>query len=376
MEETIKKYIDAFKVRHYNIIRNKDIKTNDPSLLFLNSSMAIFKDDMSKGKYIKKTVCVQDCLRNNNELTSLKYFRMLGIIASSAYLDEAGKILFDFLFNDVGIDKKYLYCVAHKDDLVFRDFWCRYGNKDNFILTDENDEQYSTRWTYGKNFEITGKGLTLVYNNPLIEKCSDKCTIYCGCKKYVQFGNIIIANHNDVGYLDFGLGLERLLSCRYLNDIYKIPEIKEYIRVCVDNKYSLQDSYAIYNLIHSIHKILSSGIRYGNKKEGYVLKSITRQITDIISDYVGSYGEVVICDRIFDLYHRYNVIYHEADDSYVKCVIDEVKKYIKNLNRNLVMAYRVIDEDDSSNIEEKAAILHDRYGLPYKLVEKILFDDH
>lgn len=373
---TIRGMTDLYLARFLNIgfvtQANWSILSSDPTLLFINSTMVSNKEFMQRCALIKSTAIVQSCFRNNGNANSLSNFTMIGVSAMYKKLYLAGKTLMHFLYFDVGLDYDCLHCVIHRDDADLIDFWLKVGNSKTLHLTDEKNEQYSTRWKYGDGFNFFGRGITLVYLQNG-NSCSNDCGIFCHCRRHLQFGNIIIIEHNKIKYLDFGFGLERLLSCKYNNDIFLLPEIAASISKLPSCILSLETTIQnkIYDLIRSVLSLYNCGIRVGNNKEAYILKKLIRTLTDTIVEACELHLYIKDIFVIIEKSIHAIASTDKCETDVVYYVQQQVKEYVKNLVCNIKSAAKWLRKNGDVSQDKKLIILRDRYGISSIIAKQI-----
>lgn len=353
----------------FKSIINHSIISNDPTLLYLNSTMVHFKQKMNDKEYIENTVLLQDCFRNNSNSKSLNAFSMIGVSAMIETLSSAFEYLWRYITDILKLNKESIHCVIHRNDEDLKTLWSKFGLVDNIHFTDENDELYSTRWKYGLGYNFYGRGLTLVHDCSDINPCSNNCGIFCGCSKYLQFGNVIIIENEGVRYIDIGCGLERLLSCKYMHDIYSIPEIKYKVQNIPAFIKSIETRNYIYNIIKSLDKMFDSGIALGNHKEQYILKKYIRLFTDILANY--SENEYTI-ENLFPKIEQISFLFTDENKTAKQLFLkQEVERYCNRLFQNIASGDRFIKNSKLPN-EEKLLILKERYGLTEQISNNLI----
>jgi alanyl-tRNA synthetase len=350
--------------------------SKDSTLLFLNSTIALYKDAIANNAYIDKTATVQTCFRTNSDVHSLMLFRMIGIEAMREVLDSVTEDFISFLTDVCSVDLEHLICVAHRSDTDLQELWLKSGNASNLVLTDENDDKYSTRWKYGDIYDMEGRGLTLVFNNPAIAPCSDLCSYSCSCRKYMQFGNIIIVKNRitHTEYLDFGFGLERIISYHHENNIFEIRAFKRYIDILTNCNYPIERAESIFNLLRSINKLVASGINYGNKKCGYVLRSLTRNLIFELSAHnaFNLENELAITMEFTRIFHSLRQIGDEFSESREELIRSGIASYLRNLKNSICSARKYLENNSNIGVAEKKKVLRERYGIPEHILERIM----
>lgn len=343
----INEFIDSiflfYKDKEYKLSPNASLKlTKDPSLLFINSSMAVYKELLKSGTSIPDHFNVQDSFRTNNEFDNpnfLMSFKMLGNIGMRS---SASKFISDIimLLNQVArINVNDLYIVTPiNENLIDLSEKALHNSNIIKIYDTKSAPHFSFFWKYGKGYPIIGEGLTFVYNDPFLEPCDENCSVLCQkCKKYTQLGNLILITNTEnlVEYVEVGIGVERLLSIKYGSDIFSLPGIKS----CSDKimKYyeiTEKNSKILINLYMAIYTLISQNILPSGKKHGYVLKKLIKILTDKLIEI---FNIRISLENPSDEILRYNddlvKMIHELDPNifcfkYSKLLSEYLNKYV------------------------------------------------
>ncbi|WP_187484947.1 hypothetical protein [Pantoea agglomerans] len=204
-------FLDCARSNNFSIHSDLALITDDPTLLFTNSTIVAFKTYISDSKLISPGFAiVQPCLRtqnlrnirNSSELSYMSYFKQAGVIGDHHSLDNILN-LFDSYF--IGNCKVNAERILFKTSVTlpfnqsmkqaFPDISCVYDTEGTSFY----------RWKYGMN-EVEGYGLTFSIKNSIDNE-------------YYDVGNIIQLRQNStiIGY-EFGFGIETFLSRLYSTD--------------------------------------------------------------------------------------------------------------------------------------------------------------
>ena len=152
-----KKFLEYFEKNNHAIVESSPLTPkDDPTLLFTNAGMVQFKKlflGQEKRDY-KRATTSQKCLRvggKHNDLENVgrtarhhTFFEMLGNFSFGDYFKEdAIKFCWEFLTDELGLDKERLYITIYKDDEDAGELWkkvanvpaeriFKLGEKDNF----------------------------------------------------------------------------------------------------------------------------------------------------------------------------------------------------------------------------------------------------
>lgn len=378
IEDLEKTYITFYKEKGYKVCENRSIVSKeDPTLLLVNSTIALFKENINNLEFIPDTAHVQDCFRANGDFNNpsmMLFFKMFGNVAMVDSMNKVLDDLISFLIEVGQIPSNQIFSVIHNDDLDLQAAWQSTNLSKNMVLIKEGEaNQYSTRWTYGEGYDFKGRGLTIVGDNPTFDKCSKECDIKCDCSKYLPLGNLIIieSNNDNNKYIETGFGLERVAAYKFYNDTYLLPEFKSLVDSLMNIGFEKDLSKKIINLTRGIFKLIQDGVIPANKKEGYILKSIIRYLTNEIIIYVNK--DLSAVKRKYEIIYRIlNTNDLEINDNKNAIVVYEMEKYISGLYKAIPRAEKSIIKN--KHLDDKNLInnIISTYGLPEFIVVDIM----
>lgn len=378
IEDIEEAYVRFYRERGYRIYDNQPILSkDDPTLLFVNSTIALFKEAINDGEYIPDTAQVQDCFRANGDLDNPSMMLNFKMIGNVAMIDSINKLLNDFisfLIDICNIPSEHIYGVIKEDDLDLIQAWKESPLAHNLeTIKDGEALQYSTRWTYGEGYHFTGRGLTIVCENPLIQTCSSGCSIKCSCEKYLQLGNLIIveSEENMDKYLDLGFGLERIAAYHFKNDTYSLPAYKLLISEFAKIGIEPAQSKKLTNLIRGAFKLAAAGVVPANKKEGYILKSIIRHLTNELIYINGKDLERVneVYELIYKVLEGFDA---DINKDHSETIIQEINKYINSIGKGMDLAKKYMNKNKKMNIRQMKDKIISTYGIPGFLIDELV----
>ena len=413
-QEIRSQFLEFFKSKQHLIVPSAPmVLKDDPTLMFVNSGMAPFKEYFlgnakPKSKRIADT---QKCLRvsgKHNDLEEVGYdtyhhtlFEMLGNWSFGDYFKkEAIAWAWELLTEVYGIDKDILYVTVFegdKEDGVDMDnealdFWKAIVPEDRILFGNKKDNfwEMGEQGPCGPCSEIhvdirSKEEKTKIPGRELVNK--DHPLV-------VEIWNLVFIQYNRKAdgslenlpnkHIDTGMGFERLcmvlqgVQSNYDTDVFTpiIREIEtitntEYgkskeadvaIRVIADHLRAVAFSIADGQLPSNtgagyvIRRILRRAVRYGftflNKKEPFIYRLI-----DVLSDKMGTaFPELKSQKQLIQ-----NVIKEEESS------------FLRTLDQGLVLLNRIVEESKSKTISgEKAFELYDTYGFPIDLTALIL----
>ena len=235
--DIIEKYAKYCQRKNIPFTLNDKVNPYDETTLFCPAGMqqfkALFKDKNHKGTVAN----IQSCIRMNDfeeigDATHLLYFNMIGLFSfRTMYLHEAIDFWMEFLTEELKL--KVSYVTIHPDKSRRFDDWRLLYAHHNVEVRLSNE----CEWSDG---EIGGYCTEFFIND-------------------VEIGNIV----NPVGdCIDVGFGLERLEMFVNGKTITKEQTLKE-----------------------TAKKIIYSGYKPSNLKQGYVLRKILRELFVIGCDF-------------------------------------------------------------------------------------------
>jgi alanyl-tRNA synthetase len=408
-------FLNFFKEKSHLVVPSAPMVTkDDPTLMFVNSGMAPFKEYfLGNGKPKSNRISdSQKCLRvsgKHNDLEEVGYdtyhhtlFEMLGNWSFGDYFKkEAIAWAWELLTEVYKIDKDILYVTVFegsddednlKMDTEAYDLWKQFIAEDRILKGNKKDNF----WEMGEQGPCGPCSEIHVDIRSAEEKAKvdGRTLINEDHPHVVEVWNLVFMQFNRKAngsleelpdkHIDTGMGFERLcmvlqnVQSNYDTDIFKpiISEIgaitntqyganKEQdiaIRVISDHVRAVAFSIADGQLPSNtgagyvIRRILRRAIRYGftflDKKEPFIYKLI-----DVLSKKMG--------DAFPEL---------KAQKQLIKNVIkEEEASFLRTLDKGLVLLDGIIASSDSKEISgEKIFELYDTFGFPVDLTALIL----
>ncbi|MCX5699978.1 MAG: alanine--tRNA ligase [Candidatus Omnitrophica bacterium] len=299
------KFLNFFKSRKHKIVPSDSlVPSDDPTVLFTPAGMNQFKKEfMGFDAGFKRATTAQRCLRTDDldkvGKTSAHhtFFEMLGNFSFGDYFkEEAISYAWEFLTQELKIDKEKLWVSVYKDDDEAYQVWrekvgipvskiVKLGDKDNFWPSEAK--------TKGPNGPC-GPCSEIFFDFGLKAGCGSKdCDPSCSCGRFVEIWNLVFTQFNrkeDASLvplpnknIDTGMGLERLAAImqgkqnNFETELFQpiIAEIKRFIEA--EPKDSTKLIYAIADHIRAVVFSIYDGISPSNEGRGYIARKIIRK---------------------------------------------------------------------------------------------------
>lgn len=407
-------FLEFFKSKQHDIVPSAPmVVKNDPTLMFVNSGMAPFKEYFLGNAKPKnnRIADTQKCLRVSGKHNDLEevgmdtyhhtMFEMLGNWSFGDYFKkEAIAWAWELLTEVYKIDKDILYVTIFEGDkeqglerdTEAYDYWKQYVPEERILDGDKNDNfwEMGDQGPCGPCSEIhvdirSEEEKAKIPGSELVNKDHPQV---------VEIWNLVFMQFNrkadgsleklPAQHVDTGMGFERLCmvlqgkQSNYDTDVFtpiidKIGEISQTpygkdektdiaIRVVADHLRAVAFSIADGQLPgntgagYVIRRILRRAIRYGftflNQKTPFIYL-----LVDTLIDEMG--------EAFPELSHEKNLI--------VNVIREEEQSFLRTLEQGLVLLDEVIKNTKGKEISGKKAFeLYDTYGFPIDLTALIL----
>lgn len=402
---------------HQQVTSSSLVPENDPTLLFNNAGMNQFKNTflgLEKRSYTT-AVSSQKCVRaggKHNDLENVgqtarhhTFFEMLGNFSFGEYFKkDAIHFAWDFLTNQLGIDKKLLYIstfdsddeaadIWHKQEKVPKDRIFRFGEKDNF-------------WRMGDVGPCGPCSEIFIDLGPNVPGDPKQNVMGGEGDRFMEIWNLVFMQFNEAKdgsqtplpkpSVDTGMGLERLstvmqgeinnyhsdLFMELINKATQISGVEYYkdlssmdpkdkkqfeksnmaLRVLADHARAA--SFLIADGVlptnegrgYVLRRILRRGIRYGRQvSENSLLPKIVRSVIAKMGPY---YSELKSQDALIET-----------------TVADEEQRFLQTLDQGTLILNESIEKMLAKGqrvLEGKTAFkLYDTYGFPMDLTQVV-----
>jgi alanyl-tRNA synthetase len=419
-------FLDFFKERGHAIYPSASlVPKGDPTLLFTNAGMVVFKDFFLgvRTPPDKRVADCQKCLRisgKHNDLEAVgrdtyhhTFFEMLGNWSFGDYYKrEAIHWHWELITRVWGVDPKLLYATVHHEDQEAEEIWLkmgvlprerimRFGDKDNFWEMGETGpcgpcSEIDIDRGEGACNGTTHRGVACGVNVD-------------GCERFIELGNLVFIQYNrdatgaltplPMKCVDTGSGLERITAALqsleagrvlgdYDIDLFQaiIRKIEHAAREFGDKaRYGAAEAVdvsfrAIADHARTMAFLIGEGIHPGNTDREYVLRRIIRR--------AARHGRYLGIHRPFLALAHQGVVeamagaypeLHDQAAATAEVITHEEARFGDTLDRGL----ELIDEERARLRKssghtlsgEVAFKLYDTYGFPLDLTEDVLRND-
>lgn len=402
------RFLKFFEDRGHVVVASSGlIPHNDPTLMFTNAGMNQFKDCFlgmeDRGYY--RAASSQKCVRaggKHNDLENVgrtarhhTFFEMLGNFSFGDYFKkEAIAYAWQFLTEDLKLDKSRLYVTVYTDDDEAADIWheqegvprdriYRFGEKDNF-------------WSMGDTGPCGPCTEIFWDNGPEVGCGSPDCAVGCDCDRYMEIWNNVFMQFNRTAdgvlhplpkpAVDTGMGLERITTVmqgvrsNYDTDLLQgiIRHIERHSgKKYGDNEKDSVSMRVIADHCRAVTFLICDGALPSNEGRGYVLRRIMRRAARHAK--MLGVAEPLLCKMVDAVREMMGDAYPELAEREVyirRVVLAEEERFIETLDRGLA----ILNEEVASLRASGGSVisgetlfkLYDTFGFPVDLTEDIV----
>ena len=392
-----KAFLDFFNSKSHEVVASSSlVPSNDETLLFTNAGMVQFKDVFlgTETKNFKRAATSQRCIRaggKHNDLENVGYtlrhhtfFEMLGNFSFGDYFKEdAIKFAWEFLTEELKLDKEKLWITVYKDDDEAEEIWkniigidpgriARLGDDDNFWSMGDTGPCGPCSeifYDHGEHIDGTPPGAEGDEGDRFIEIWN---------LVFMQF------NRDESGKMeplpkpsvDTGMGLERIAAVlQGVNSNYETDVFRDLINASekILGSQGSTSHKVIADHIRSSVFLISDGVIPEKEGRGYVLRRIMRR--GIRHGYKIGAKKPFMHLLVKDLIKLMNSAYPELkkkQKDIIELIKNEEIKFFETLETGIEIL-----EDTISNMKNKTLSgdvvfkLHDTYGFPFDLTADI-----
>ncbi len=409
-------FLNFFESKKHSIVASAPmVLKNDPTLMFVNSGMAPFKEYFLENAIPKNNRLAdsQKCLRvsgKHNDLEEVGYdtyhhtlFEMLGNWSFGDYFKkEAITWAWELLTEVYKIDKDILYVTVFQGsddadnlgmDTQAYDIWKEFISEDRILMGNKDDNfwEMGAQGPCGPCSEIH-----VDIRTPQEKAAVDgKTLVNMDHPQVVEIWNLVFMQYNRKAdaslemlpnqHIDTGMGFERLcmvlqgVNSNYDTDVFK-PIIREIEAVTRCVAYGTDQKVDIAVRVVSDHLravafSIADGQLPSNTGAGYVIRRILRRAVRYGFTFLNT-KEPFIYKLVDTLIKQMGAAFPELkkEKNLITNVIkEEETSFLRTLDQGLVLLDTVIENADSKTISGvKAFELYDTFGFPIDLTALIL----
>jgi alanyl-tRNA synthetase len=413
-QEIRSKFLSFFEEKKHTIVPSAPmVLKDDPTLMFVNSGMAPFKEYFLGNAKPKnnRIADTQKCLRvsgKHNDLEEVGYdtyhhtlFEMLGNWSFGDYFKkEAIAWAWELLTEVYGIDKDILYVTVFEGseddklpmDKEAYDLWKSFISEDRILMGNKKDNF----WEMGDQGPCGPCSEIHVDIRSAEEKAKidGKTLVNADHPQVVEIWNLVFMQYNRKAngslealpdkHIDTGMGFERLcmvlqgVQSNYDTDVFT-PIIRE-IETIADKNYGKDDKVdvairVISDHVRAVAFSIADGQLPSNTGAGYVIRRILRRAIRYSFTFLDQ-KEPFIYRLVEVLSEKMGKAFPElkSQKQLIENVIkEEEQSFLRTLDQGLVLLNRIVEESKSDTISgEKAFELYDTFGFPIDLTALIL----
>jgi alanyl-tRNA synthetase len=392
-----KAFLDFFNSKNHEVVASSSlVPSNDETLLFTNAGMVQFKDVFlgTETKNFKRAATSQRCIRaggKHNDLENVGYtlrhhtfFEMLGNFSFGDYFKEdAIKFAWEFLTEELKLDKEKLWITVYKDDDEAEEIWkniigidpdriARLGDDDNFWSMGDTGPCGPCSeifYDHGEHIDGTPPGADGDEGDRFIEIWN---------LVFMQF------NRDESGKMeplpkpsvDTGMGLERIAAVlQGVNSNYEIDVFKDLINASekILGSEGSTSHKVIADHIRSSVFLISDGVIPEKEGRGYVLRRIMRR--GIRHGYKIGAKKPFMHLLVKDLIKLMNSAYPELKNKQkdiIELIENEEIKFFETLETGIEILEETISNMKNKTLSGDVVFkLHDTYGFPFDLTADI-----
>jgi len=408
------KFLSFFEEKNHSIVPSAPmVLKDDPTLMFVNSGMAPFKEYFLGNAKPKnnRIADTQKCLRvsgKHNDLEEVGYdtyhhtlFEMLGNWSFGDYFKkEAIAWAWELLTKVYKINKDILYVTVFEgseDDKLPMDteaynLWKQFISEDRILKGNKKDNfwEMGDQGPCGPCSEIHVD----IRSAEEKSKISGKDLVNKDHPQVVEIWNLVFMQYNRKAngsleslpnkHIDTGMGFERLcmvlqgVQSNYDTDVFT-PIIRE-IETIADKAYGTDEKVdvairVISDHVRAVAFSIADGQLPSNTGAGYVIRRILRRAIRYNFTFLNQ-KEPFIYRLVDVLSEKMGIAFPElkSQKQLIENVIrEEEQSFLRTLDQGLILLNRIVEESDNETISgEKAFELYDTYGFPFDLTSLIL----
>ncbi|MFF3012779.1 LD-carboxypeptidase [Streptomyces sp. NPDC057939] len=286
-------FLDTLTARGYELTPAARLTEADSSVTFVNATITPHKAALARGGRIGSLCHYQPCFRAHGEHPWLFAFGMVGLLADieeAADLDRIADDTHEATLAALGhppADR--LHVLVDSRDTDLQESVGRAAARHGGTLHVLPDSTVSTRWTYGDDSPLTGRGITYYYRRPDVG-CEPECRPDCRCPRWQPLSNLIVVHNGEREYAEVGLGVEVTAAIPHGPNAFALPEIADRVTIAVRAGLSPEAAADAVNLFRAVTMLVEDGARLAGKGPGSVVRKFVLRTLDLLDSALGVDG--------------------------------------------------------------------------------------
>ena len=282
-------FIRFVSVRDYRIDPSIPLLSNDPTLLFTNSTIVPYKPKLLSGAEIQPSACMQPCFRANVASGLLSSFTMLGLMAGGDKLERVVADTRAFLSSWAAASGELVLLACAEDEEIV-DAWQSTDTGAYLSVRFTGRVRGATQWSYGMGDRLQGRGATVIW---LDSKATHHgCQLGCKCGRHQVLGSIVIVSsrHHRATYVESAMSVEMLRATRFHGDLLALPEYAQLRSIALTCGLNAYRSSQLATDIVAVVNLQNAGCVPSSRGPGYVLRKLMRRIPTSMLDVIEESG--------------------------------------------------------------------------------------
>ncbi|MFE7318754.1 alanine--tRNA ligase-related protein [Streptomyces sp. NPDC057555] len=282
IDRTGPRFLASLRERGYTETPSAPLTAADRSVTFVNASITPFKPRLLAGDAIGRTCQVQQCLRATGRAPWLYVFGMLGVLADGTYLedviDHAPQAL---LAAAPWLAAERLAIAVDRDHDDLRAYLEKSTLLKEAPVREVRHEEVPTRWSYGKDGRLTGRGITFFHREDVAD-CGPECAIGCRCGRWRELGQVIEVSSPNARYAEAGFGLEPLQSIALGGNPYALPAVRALTDRLREVGVPEDAAPQAANLLRAVTALVEEDVQPGGKGGANVMRRFLRELLGLL----------------------------------------------------------------------------------------------
>ncbi|MFE3885924.1 LD-carboxypeptidase [Streptomyces lydicus] len=286
-------FLKVLMERGYELTPAARLTESDASVAFVNATITPHKQSLARGDRIGALCHYQPCFRAHGEKPWLFAFGMIGLLADVECTEDLERIADDThvatlaALGNPSPDRLHVLVDARDEDL--RDAVGKAAAAHGGTLHVLTNSTVGTRWKYGEDSPLRGRGITYYYRRPDIG-CDTDCPPDCGCPRWQPLSNLIVVTNGERQYAEVGFGVEVTAAIPYGPNAFSLPELASRVDMATAAGLPAESAADVVNLFRGVAMLVEDGVRLTGKGPGSVARKFVLRLLDLLDRALGVEG--------------------------------------------------------------------------------------